>query len=1833
MNREDDPHLKDRVRRLMGFLRELVKARSKPVLDIDRHVAGVWLSDDTTEAALVREATAGEVLLRSRRVVLTGSPTSPEALRDFICGDTADSSAIPTLDPAAVGVEEIFQAWLTEWQLWAVTDRERRRALRLYTVLERARQDLGERPESIELVVAAGLLTLPANGAEESVRTHLLTQPVTVERDEATGDLLVRLVDDTSPRLEDTQLLTGRSVFDPSGARLMQEELQALASPLDDGVPVFLKAWAARTLTVPVGVEGDGQAGESAGCSLTASPALVLRHRGAFALVEYYDRMIREVEREETSVPLGLAQLVEAIEPRDRLAWLDRTGAAGSATLADDPLFPLPANPEQREIIERLTRDSGVVVEGPPGTGKTHTIANLVSALLAQGQRVLVTSEKSQALRVLRDKLPAEMQELCVAITDIGRGGSDELNRSVAEIATRKSSHNEAAAVTRIEDLSARRDAALGRRNALTEQIRSLREAETFVHPEIAPGYAGTEATIVRGVIGREARFDWMPGPLITTGPPIDADQMTILVELTDRSTPTRAERTRQTFPMLDSVMPPYSEMIQLCRRAAMRPQAARPEAEWLLDALADAAPDVLLDVGRRCDSLRRAVADIRRESPEMQAAADSVLMGVAGHLWTKTAEIAVLRQTAVRADALVGPRVVEVPAVGRPVLDAYDAMARAMHSGVEWRGRFRKSSQQRSVEAFGAVATVDGVAATTSDAIGVVVEHLRALDCVQRAETILADLGVRLTVAGSRAAQVNELDRAARSVGVVNVLLEQTFSITDALRSRYSSAPSIRSVAEAAALADVASSIAVKVDSEMARTALAEIGDSVTVCFAAAPSPESTALVGAIRAGDGAGIASALEALDEARTVKSEELRLASLRQQLEGAAPELAALIADSASDGRWSERIADWDDAWAWRRAAQWLDSQHEDGLDRRLESDLDAVESEIAKLTTRLAAERAWLSCLDRMTAEQVQALQAYRGQVANIGKGTGRYAEQYRAAARSAMQVAQGAVPAWVMPLQQVLASIPAEPGAFDVVIVDEASQADIASLFLLWLAPRVIVVGDDKQCAPSEVASGALDGVFARLDTYLPDMPEYLRASLTPRDSLFSMLRTRFGQVVRLREHFRCMPEIINWSSNQFYRDSPLVPLRQFGSDRLPPLRSTYVEGGVNKGQDARLINEPEALAIADAVEACLVDPAYDDKTFGVVVLQGQGQVDRIRDELTQRLDARQWDERRLRIGTPPDFQGDERHVVLLSMVIAPGRRSAARTDNRAQRAFNVAASRAMDQLWLFHSVTPDALRGMDLRHSLLTYMQSTSSASADPLPEGVTRDDRHPDFDSLFEQRVFLDLVARGYHVNPQVEVNSRRIDLVVTGTAGKLAVECDGDAFHATPEQRARDLERERELKRCGWEFWRVRESAYYRDPVSALSTLWTELDRRGITPLLVDETGEAESKAWTPAELIDDESRNDPPDVGSIPESPSAGVPEPGLPDVGLPVTSVPASPVPASPVPAPAVPAVSVPMPPVTASPAPAPAPTAPESDVGPSHAVLPRGQLDEGVSETAALPSIARNEVLDTGAVVDTGGAIADPTVDAPGPAWEVMSREAIPGDDEGLRSRVLEAATAGAVIITDLANEWGMDRWVVHTVIKGLIADGLMVKVGAKRGTRYERVTVDPVPRADREEDRVDVTPRLLRQLVTAEAKRGAIGLADLERRLPSDSEQLSRVVDELVEAGTLVAVGDAFAVAGDPVAARGSAIVENGPEQKPEPTPRGPEPPTTSESNSLPPANPDTAKRLLVAASWGAPITWERATSITRLEPSTLTSVLVELESEQLLRKERTDDGIRWVR
>ncbi|MDN5918008.1 MAG: AAA domain-containing protein, partial [Pseudonocardia sp.] len=1000
-----------------------------------------------------------------------------------------------------------------------------------------------------------------------------------------------------------------------------------------------------------------------------------------------------------------------------------------------------------------------------------------------------------------------------------------------------------------ISDLSSKRDEVGRRRARLLEDIRAVREAETYRHPEVAPGFTGTLAQIAQRLNDTADEDGWL-GTGIDGELPLTAQQLDELLELLRTETDERIARRTQRLPGTELVMP-VERFAELTAAIRLGDTARAGERGGLVGALETLPADQMAELDSVCRDITESGVRARNQPQNRQWALHVVdrLLGQGElHTWQRALDELPLVDEMLRHDeaagyasiVLTGPVDVDVAA------STLGAWADHLEQGGAAKKLF-KSAEQKAAEPFFDVVQVDGRPANTAAAARAAEHHLRVGLLAHRMQAAFAPLNYQIRLDAQRGAIVEQLlglRRTCAAIGEVLRAVERAREVVAALPP--SSRPWVTSLGQAEELAALALGVAHARAAALARveldTALERLRSAVPPAERA---PETGRLFDAIRDADDQEYAEALLALNRAATQLVERARCDELYNRAHRASASLAVELRRDPADDAWTSRLRRWPQAWARSVAATWFEQQIAPGREQQLEAELAVAVADLSRLTASLAASKAWIACLTRMNASQVQALQAYRNSMANVGKGTGKFAERYRQAAREAMHHAQDAVPAWVMPIQQVLASIPPSPNAFDVVIVDEASQAELTSAFLLWLAPRVIVVGDDKQCTPSEISGGALQPVFDRIDTELHDFPSYLRSSFTPKDSMFSVLRSRFGQVVRLREHFRCMPEIINWCSHMFYRDAPLVPLRQFGADRLPPLRTTYVSGAVAEGKSSGMANRAEAEAIAASVAACLDDPDYRGKTFGIVVLQGQAQADIIRTALMKHpAVAEQWDERRIRVGTPPDFQGDERHVVWLSLVSAPNSPLTALTRREFEQRFNVAVSRAQDQLWLFHSVTLDLLRPADLRRELLDYMTSTGSGVLPPVLGDVTRDRRHEKFDSLFEQRVFLDLTARGFHVTPQVESNGRRIDLVVTGAAGTLAVECDGDAFHTTPEQQMADLHREQELKRCGWTFERIRGSEYTLNPQRALTPVWETLDHLGIGPL-----GEYNDGSWTP------------------------------------------------------------------------------------------------------------------------------------------------------------------------------------------------------------------------------------------------------------------------------------------------------------------------------------------------------------------------------------------------
>lgn len=231
-------------------------------------------------------------------------------------------------------------------------------------------------------------------------------------------------------------------------------------------------------------------------------------------------------------------------------------------------------------------------------------------------------------------------------------------------------------------------------------------------------------------------------------------------------------------------------------------------------------------------------------------------------------------------------------------------------------------------------------------------------------------------------------------------------------------------------------------------------------------------------------------------------------------------------------------------------------------------------------------------------------------------------------------------------------------------------------------------------------------------------------------------------------------------------------------------------------------------------------------RSIGVTTLLGQEQAMAILTAIEQVLGAEVMLRHDIRVGEPAAFQGDERDIMFISLVAERG--SSGLSGLGFEQRFNVAASRARDRMVLVRSVELEDLRPSDkLRRSLIEHFHAPFAAESSLSTERRTR------CESPFEREMYDLLVERGYRVDTQVPVGTKRIDLVVEGADdSRLAIECDGDRYHG-PEQWPDDMARQRMLERAGWTVWRCFASRFVRDRQGVIDELVSVLKARGIVP----------------------------------------------------------------------------------------------------------------------------------------------------------------------------------------------------------------------------------------------------------------------------------------------------------------------------------------------------------------------------------------------------------------
>ncbi|MCL2160895.1 MAG: DUF4011 domain-containing protein [Betaproteobacteria bacterium] len=402
---------------------------------------------------------------------------------------------------------------------------------------------------------------------------------------------------------------------------------------------------------------------------------------------------------------------------------------------------------------------------------------------------------------------------------------------------------------------------------------------------------------------------------------------------------------------------------------------------------------------------------------------------------------------------------------------------------------------------------------------------------------------------------------------------------------------------------------------------------------------------------------------------------------------------------------------------------------------------------------------------------------------------------------------------------------------FDLVIFDEASQIPVwDAIGAMARGRKVVVVGDPKQLPPTNF--------FQKTDDVEVDDDELID------DDLESILEECIAvglPSLALRWHYRSRHESLITFSNRRYYNGDLVTFPSPDTEDKA-VSFCFVEGVYERGTSRT--NPIEAGAVVAELLSRLRSPEFQAArwSIGVVTFNAQQQTliedmldaERRADPALERFFDSDLDEPVL-VKNLENIQGYERDIMYFSIGFGPDQAGHVTMNfgalNKAggERRLNVAVTRARHELKVFCSLYPDQIllaqtkaQGVRDLRLFLEYAQQGASAAVAPESGGA--------YESPFEQVVAEALQKRGWQVRPQVGVSAFRIDLGIVDPDSPgvylAGVECDGYNYRRAVTARDRDSLREKVLRDLGWEVLRAWSSQWCRDTEAIADKLHAQL-----------------------------------------------------------------------------------------------------------------------------------------------------------------------------------------------------------------------------------------------------------------------------------------------------------------------------------------------------------------------------------------------------------------------
>lgn len=1372
--------------------------------------------------------------------------------------DEETGEPIPVLFSDDANREMQYQQWLEKRKVWVERQILTARTRALFTDLYRLYFELKRESETEEMIAANGFLR-DRNNAE--ICHPVLTHRVRIDYDPDANTVFVR--DTEIPSDLYSVVFQIMEDINLGEVNVLSEDLKKNDyHPLDrNETPGFLKVLVHQLSSDSAYSESGIPANweRSSRLLLYLNPCFIVRKRldGTLKAIE----QIIENVQQTGEVPGPIRDIVsggiqEPPEDTGEESIDEQLAAVGGESI--DILLSKQANKEQLNIARRIEQYNAVLVQGPPGTGKTHTIANLLGHFLAQGKSVLVTSYTTKALRVLKDKVNPGLRNLCVSMLDDSNVDMERSVNGITDYMSRTASYEiKREMVTLAEERKAIIAQLADTRRKLYTLIQQECNCIVYNGEELSPSAAA------RFVLEHEEDLSYIPGRVRIHSPlPLTFEQLADLYRSNEGLTEADEQELACSIPSPKDILSPsdFEHKVKQFVAAQKALESIAKKNNWTIVHSGDSAMDVSGDFGtvtlsqppiNEVRELKDHIASIGKVERWMQqAAVDGKNGGAYRQRWLSL--IAQIQEVCKYHESVLTEQFgLDIEIVNPENLFAQKPILETVKAILAEKGKISKLTLMLHKEYSAALesAKINGHDLQTAEECDIILHQIELMQlrnkCAKYWDALMCGAGVPAffelacenpeTVADNWIPFIHRfldwyqsdfellLDKMNR-IGISGDIL---FTVSPLDSDLIAAEKQFRTIGdELAQLCDMCEAVihlddCQSVFDQTKAVLLSGKRGSSRLCRNLR---ESVDLLDWNAYADGY---AALERAFDKYTLQSSR---EDMLKQLEPVAPDWANAIRHRTGIHAECTLPDSMEDAWKWKQL-QGIIEEITSMPFRDLQAKSLMLSARYRETTALYAEKCAWYHLLRRTEAniDMNQALQGWRLTVKRIGKGTGKTAPKLKAEARKLMSKCQTAVPAWIMPINKALESLNPKVNRFDIVIIDEASQSDISSLAILYMGRKLIIVGDDKQVSPMAVGVDV-----AKMDS-LEQM--YLRGKIpnaqlyNAKTSIYDIAATTFKPLM-LHEHFRCVPEIIGFSNMLSY-DYQIKPLREASSSNLLPAVVNYrVDAGQRDGKNKS--NLPEAKAIVALMRACMEQPEYAGKTFGVISLLGDEQYQLIQKEMDASISPKEIMHRNILCGNSANFQGDERDVIFLSLVDSkdidnPGPLHLQNygVDDSTRKRYNVAVSRARDQLWVVHSLdAANDLKPGDIRKKLLDF-------AANPNALEISHEKISAASESPFEKAVATALSDRGYHLVQQWEVGAYRLDMVAVCGRKTVAIECDGERWHSGDAKIREDMERQTILERLGWRFIRIRGSEYYRAPEQTIERVIQELAQYGIEP----------------------------------------------------------------------------------------------------------------------------------------------------------------------------------------------------------------------------------------------------------------------------------------------------------------------------------------------------------------------------------------------------------------